>query len=170
MKDAENFMKRRSYERLCHQYPSCPFSPGFPFLLFGHNQTCPLNRHQSLWGNRLWLPQRAYDFDILDDEINQWLIPIYAKTDQVVFVSDSCHSASVTRGKVPWIRAVPIDRRVHPLGKKRFETVKFHSGVLIGAARDDEFASEFDTEDGQSYGMFTYYYPNGQYLKRNETY
>ena len=47
------------------------------------------------------------------------------------------------------------------MGKKRFETVKFHSGVLIGAARDDEFASEFDTEDGQSYGMFTYYWVQG---------
>lgn len=41
------------------------------------------------------------DYDVLDDEINSWLGAIYAKTHNVVFVSDSCHSGSVARGEAP---------------------------------------------------------------------
>lgn len=98
------------------------------------------------------------NFDILDDEINQWLIPIYEKTDHVVFVSDSCHSASVTRGEAPKTRAVPIDLRIHPFGKRNLKRVKFHSGIRVGAAQDDESAVEFTSNDGESYGLFTWYW------------
>jgi len=41
------------------------------------------------------------NYDVLDDEINSWLAAIYAKTAQVIFVSDSCHSATVARGAAP---------------------------------------------------------------------
>jgi hypothetical protein len=45
------------------------------------------------------------NYDVLDDEINSWLAAIYAKTAQVIFVSDSCHSATVARGAAPISRA-----------------------------------------------------------------
>ena len=41
------------------------------------------------------------DFDVLNEEVGEWLIPIYAKTDNVAFVSDSCHAGNMTRGKAP---------------------------------------------------------------------
>lgn len=63
-------------------------------------------------------------YDILDDELNEWLQAIYAKTEQVVLVSDSCHSATVTRGNAPKTRAAPVDLRHHPLGKKSSQGVR----------------------------------------------
>jgi len=98
------------------------------------------------------------NFDVLDDELNEWLIPIHEKVGQLVFVSDSCHSASVTRGSAPKVRAAPFDNRNHPLGKNNFKKVKLTKGVRIGAARDVESASEFQSEDGKSYGLFTWYW------------
>ena len=98
------------------------------------------------------------DYDLLDDEINQLLAPICAKTDNVIFVSDSCHSASVTRGSAPKMRSVAKDNRLHPLGKDSFEKTDPASGIWIGAARDDEGAQEFRADDGKSYGLFTWYW------------
>ncbi len=105
------------------------------------------------------------DFGILDDEINAWLKPILAKTGNLVFVSDSCHSASVTRGKVTGVRSVDGDNREHPLGRQTFDRADPTSdeklagladsaskkrGVRIGAARDHETAIEIEAEDGKT--------------------
>ena len=39
------------------------------------------------------------DYDVLDDELGNWLIKLSKKTDRIIFVSDSCHSGTITRGK-----------------------------------------------------------------------
>lgn len=95
------------------------------------------------------------DFDILDDEVGEWLVPIYAKTDNIVFVSDSCHSGNMTRGDAPKVRAIPVDLRPHPLGKRRFAHPK-ETGVIIGAAREDQQAGEYAAPDNKSYGLFSW--------------
>src|ERR1044071_3259982 len=51
------------------------------------------------------------DYDVLDKEIRQWLVRLYVKTNDVVFVSDSCHSATVSRGLFKGVRAAPPDPR-----------------------------------------------------------
>jgi len=97
-------------------------------------------------------------FDILDDELNSWLVPIFDKAVQVVLVSDSCHSGSVTRGSSVKTRAAPLDDREHPLGRKTFLLADLKEGVTIGAAGDDESAGEFRANNGQIYGLFTWYW------------
>lgn len=98
------------------------------------------------------------NYDVLDDEINTWLADISAKTHQVIFVSDSCHSGTVSRGKAPVSRGLSRDDRPHPLGKIVYtQSNKFH-GVQVAAARDDELASETQGEDGKRYGLFTWYW------------
>lgn len=96
------------------------------------------------------------DFDVLDDEINEWLIPLYEKTDRIVFVSDSCHSGSVSRGELRGVRAVVMDPREHPLAAKTFKTAAA-PGARIGAARDIESAIEL-SEGDRIYGLFTWYW------------
>jgi hypothetical protein len=96
-------------------------------------------------------------YDVLDDEIEAWLAPLAGKAGTLVFVSDSCHSASVTRGDAPLVRSAPADERPHPLGDQSqgFGTV---NAIRIGAARDVQGAAEFVAEDGIRYGMFTWFW------------
>ena len=96
------------------------------------------------------------DYDILDDEINSWLIPLYNKTDHVVFVSDSCHSGSVSRGELRGVRAALMDPREHPLASTTFKTAAA-PGARIGAARDIESAVE-TLEGDKTYGLFSWYW------------
>jgi hypothetical protein len=99
------------------------------------------------------------DVDVIDDEIIEWLIPIYEKTDQVVFVSDSCHSASVSRGELRGVRSAEPDKRPHPLAGKAFRRWRAGEapGVRVGAARDTESAVEI-ARAGKSYGLFTWFW------------
>lgn len=97
-------------------------------------------------------------FDILDDELNQWLVSIFAKAEQVVLVSDSCHSASVTRGASQAVRAAPRDDREHPLGRQQFTQANLNNGIIIGAAGDKESASEFVSPADKNYGRFTWHW------------
>ena len=97
------------------------------------------------------------DYAILDDELRAWLIALYRKTPQVVLVSDSCHSATVTRGVVTGVRAAPPDPRPHPLGKQVFPSLDDPPGVRIGAARDVEQAIETEI-GGKNYGVFSWYW------------
>lgn len=106
-------------------------------------------------------PERKNDkdnYDVLDDEINAWLAAIYAKTEQVIFVSDSCHSATVARGKVPVSRGLERDNRSHPLGGITYTKLKEYQGIHIGAARDQEFAAETLEDDNKFYGLFTWHW------------
>lgn len=146
-------------------------SPGDPvYVHFSGHGSFTRNFHpdEAETYDQTWVPygsRRAMDkhpknrCDILDDEINEWLSAILDKTDQVVFVSDSCHSASVCRGKdAPAIRAAPADDREHPLARREFKTRRLSGGVFIGAARDDESAGEFIAETGANHGLFTWFW------------
>jgi len=97
-------------------------------------------------------------FDILDDEINEWVGALYEKTKNIILVSDSCHSESITRGNAPVSRALPVDHREHPLGRKKWKKSNLIESVMVGAARDMESASEIEFEDGNYYGLFTWYW------------
>ncbi|MCP3395302.1 caspase family protein [Bradyrhizobium sp. CCGB12] len=115
------------------------------------------------------------DWDILDKEINSWLYPIYQRTSKVLFVSDSCHSASVSRGSVKGVRSVKPDLRPHPLLGKVPAFPNPKVGIRIGAARDFESAVELDPTKGGSCagskncaGVFTMYWTQGM-LKAQPT-
>lgn len=97
-------------------------------------------------------------YDILDDEINAWLSALSQKSSQIVFVSDSCHSATVSRGEAVGTRAIREDPREHPLGERQFPRFADFPGVRIGAARDYESAIEIQAENQKHYGLFTWYW------------
>ncbi|GFO63259.1 caspase family protein [Geomonas paludis] len=96
-------------------------------------------------------------YDVLNEEVGEWLLPIYQKTDNIAFVSDSCHSGNMTRGggEAPKVRAIDIDMRKHPLGPRIFKHADV-TGVVVGAAREDQQAGEYEAPDGKSYGLFTW--------------
>jgi len=134
----------------------------------GHgSQTADLNGDERSGFDQTWVsygtrePERENEidnYDVLDDEINTWLAAIYAKTDQVILVSDSCHSATVARGEVPVTRGLQRDDRSHILGRIAYNQPKKHQGIHIGAARDQELASEKRGDDGKHYGLFTWHW------------
>jgi hypothetical protein len=97
------------------------------------------------------------DYDILDTEVVDWLKAIYAKTQNVILVSDSCHSGFFTRGSVSGYRQVVRDPRPHPLETKDSRPGEFF-GAKVSAAKDDEQASEYTAGDGTKYGRFTWFW------------
>ncbi len=136
----------------------------------GHgSQTTDLNGDERSGKDQTWVSYGARstktkgidNFDVLDDEIDGWLAGIYAKTTQVVFVSDSCHSATVSRGVSRgeiFVRSAKDDKRSHILGKKLYEKPTVYHGIQVGSARDRESAIELAKNDGQRYGVFTWYW------------
>ncbi len=107
-------------------------------------------------------------YDITDDELHGWLDPIMEKTERVVFVSDCCHSGSVSRGDVLTPRAAPVDTRDYPqTSMYNNRTVKSFcgaffkkrpaGGILIGAVQDDGLAYEAPFE-GETHGLFSWYW------------
>jgi len=129
----------------------------------GHgSQTTDLNGDEPSGLDQTWvsfgsrqLGNKKNNYDVLDDEIDAWLAAIYAKTKNIIFVSDSCHSATVSRGKVPVVRGLKRDKRSHPLGKISYTKLDEYYGIHIGSARNNEFAAETSGDDGKSYGLFT---------------
>ena len=102
-------------------------------------------------------PEILDNYDILDDEINSWLALLSQKTHRIVFISDSCHSGTVTRGDDAMrTRGLPVDLRPHPLGKKVASKLPL-KGIRITACRDDEKASEYHF-GGRVHGMFTWFW------------
>ncbi len=101
-------------------------------------------------------------YDILDDELNQWLGPIADKAGELIFVADACHSASNTRGSEVVFRSGPkADQADHPHAHDVTERHPLTGAVLIGAARDDQSAHEVEVElDGESSkgGLFTWHW------------
>ena len=99
--------------------------------------------------------------DVLDKEIAVWMQPLYALSDDVVFVSDSCHSGTVSRGS--GVRSVPPAGPPHPLLASLSKVPTPTTGLRIGAARDIETAVELDRRtsgscnaDQNCYGVFTW--------------
>ncbi|MDR1040095.1 MAG: caspase family protein [Deltaproteobacteria bacterium] len=98
------------------------------------------------------------DYDLLDDRVNGLVAVLRAKADLVVFVSDSCHSATITRSADSLAsRGVPADGRVNP---DAFLESQAESGlgdyVSIGSADLDQRATEYSAPDGRTYGVFTW--------------
>lgn len=103
--------------------------------------------------------------DVLDKELALWLDPIYKVTQDVVFVSDSCHSASVTRGDQTGVRSVDGSGTAHPLRATIKRVPEPTVGLRIGASRDTESAVEMDplmgtrcTNKTDCYGVFTWHW------------
>lgn len=133
----------------------------------GHGSfTRDLNDDESSGYDQTWVSFGARNpvtqgidaYDVLDDELNEWLVPIFNKAAQVIMVSDSCHSGSVTRGTSVLLRAAPRDDRPHPLGKQVFQSADLNNGIIIGAARDNEAAGEFFNPEQGSYGLFSWHW------------
>jgi len=132
----------------------------------GHgSETADLNGDEISGKDQTWVSYgaRASDevdnkdnYDVLDDEINTWLSKLYDKTDQIVFVSDSCHSATVGRGTLT--RAIDNDDRPHILGQRPYTKRVKHRGIRVGAARDDESAISKQREDGEDYGVLSWHW------------
>jgi hypothetical protein len=133
----------------------------------GHGSQAPDNEGDEYPGlfDQTWVPygsrcphMKGKDrYDITDDELNQWLQPILEKTDNVVIVSDSCYSASVTRGEILSARSVSPDQRHYPSLSKIAVKKDAAGGILIGAAQDDELAFEA-TFNGEAHGLFSWYW------------
>ncbi|RKZ87647.1 MAG: hypothetical protein DRR19_13410 [Candidatus Parabeggiatoa sp. nov. 1] len=132
----------------------------------GHgSQTADLNGDETSGKDQTWVSYGARaskeahkdNYDVLDDEINAWLAALYAKTDQVVFVSDSCHSATVSKG-FNLTRAIDDDDRPHILGQLPYTQLANHRGIRVGAARDDESAIDKRRDDGKYYGVFSWHW------------
>jgi hypothetical protein len=128
----------------------------------GHGSLIPdLDGNEESGYDQTWVPYDARtgklngidDFDIVDDEINAWLQPIFDKTENVVFVSDSCHSGTITRSDQT-VRTLFPDDRPHPALKQDALPVQ---GIRIGAAKDDKKAYE-GTFEGKKQGVFTWYW------------
>jgi len=98
-------------------------------------------------------------FDILDDELSRWLGAVAAKAGLVVFVSDSCHSATNSRGEeAPVARAAPPqDGPEHPRVRDPYPPRPTNL-IHIGAAGDDQQAGESKRDDGRSVGRFTWHW------------
>ncbi len=143
-------------------------NPGdFVYIYYtGHgSQTADLNGDELEGKDQTWVAYGARtrqtnhkdNYDVLDDEINAWLGAIYAKTDQVVFVSDSCHSATVSKG-FNLTRALDFDERPHILGRLKYTQPQIERGIRIGAARDYESAIDKARTNGRHYGAFTWHW------------
>ena len=146
----------------------------------GHgSQTKDLNGDEPSGMDQTWVSYAARsssdnqdknNYDVLDDEINAWLSALYAKTEKVVFISDSCHSATVARGPAASIRAVKADKRPHLLGKQIYTQPVIYHGIRIGAAQDYQSAIEWPQNNGKYYGLFTWYWvQNLQQANKKDT-
>jgi hypothetical protein len=101
------------------------------------------------------------DYDILDDELEIALFELTAKTQNVVFVADACHSGTVTRGgDAIATRGVPADARPNPAsGVKPLDANALRSWVAAGAAGVNEKAFEYLGDDKKTkYGAFTWFW------------
>ena len=115
----------------------------------------------------------AYDsrtegvFDITDDQINGLLKQITTKTNNAIFVFDSCHSGAATRGKDN-VRTIEPDNRPPPLRSDYAISSRGLGGtssdfnlnetkyVLFSGSLDNELANE-TTVDGRKYGVMTWF-------------
>jgi hypothetical protein len=97
------------------------------------------------------------DYDILSDQLKAVVAEISAKTENIAFVSDSCHSGTITRGAdVLATRSVPDDIRPHPaIGAPVPDNVAWISVAACGVT---ELAREYRGDDGLIYGAFTWFW------------
>ena len=102
--------------------------------------------------------------DITDDELNALMKELTANGAMVVFILDSCHSASGLRGSSRGIKPEHRTRQNGPVargtrGLRDRETYFFQPSanyVLVSACKPDQIAGEL-TVHGKTYGYLTYY-------------
>jgi hypothetical protein len=136
----------------------------------GHGSTAP-DPGDPRGEDQTWVPRGARAagsagkdaWDVLDKELALWLAPLYERTDDVVFVSDSCHSGTVSRGSRKGVRSADPVPDPHPLLASLPKVAAPAGGVRIGAARDFEPAVELVERTGRGcegskecYGVFTW--------------
>lgn len=107
-------------------------------------------------------------YDILDDELNRWLAALDSKGIEVVLVSDSCHSGTVTRNDAAGLRTGPVDTRPHPAADLQYRAAKLDKAVRIGAVEDRDLARE-QSFDGKRFGVFTWYWAKALSSATEET-
>ena len=108
-------------------------------------------------------------FDITDDQINELMSEISARTPNVVFILDSCHSGSAARAAVAQglnttARYAPADEREPPpatRGARGLESVDDFrlpgaGYVLISGSRANELSNETHLGDA-THGAMTYF-------------
>ena len=100
------------------------------------------------------------DYDILDDELETALFNLSTKTPDIVFVADSCHSGTITRGTENMAtRGIAVDNRLYP--KNTMSPLPEDAKrvwIAVGAALDSEKAIEHRGDDGLVYGAFTWFW------------
>jgi hypothetical protein len=100
------------------------------------------------------------NYDILSDRLKVTVARISEITDNIVFVSDSCHSGTITRGTndpdVLATRSVPDDSRPHP---DIVENVPDNvTWVSVASCGTTELAREYIGDDREFYGAFTWFW------------
>ncbi|MEY4751562.1 MAG: hypothetical protein RIQ60_3776 [Pseudomonadota bacterium] len=113
--------------------------------------------------------------DVLDKEVGSWLLKLHVITPDVVLVSDSCHSASMTRDVQVGVRSSDGVPDAHPLRDQFPDLIELPAdqGLRIGAARDNESAIELDplrntrcTDARRCYGIFTWHWAQALHNSR----
>jgi hypothetical protein len=102
-------------------------------------------------------PGELNKFDVLSKELNNLFHELHAKTGNLVVVSDSCHSGTITRGlHALKSRAAPADTRLHPLAAA--PAGHKPEWLQISACQDMEEAREWMSGDGSVHGLFTWFW------------
>lgn len=107
------------------------------------------------------------NLDIIDNEINDWLVRLTSKTRNVSLTFDCCHSGTITRDALgARARGIPadtrslasmgIDKTTLPSTPRKTDNDKKSNGwlslnnsyVVLSGCRDDEYSYEFEGEGG----------------------
>lgn len=107
-------------------------------------------------------------YDILDDQLNRWLAQIEANGGQILFVSDSCHSGSVSRA--PGIPRSIDATDFHPLADRPYVPSPLSTVIRVASADDQDSALERIIHGNTPYGLFTWHWAQAlQQVKPTDT-
>lgn len=139
----------------------------------GPDYQLPLDYYDSTivpWDSALRTSERPWKNLILDDELYEVFSKITKKGATVVFISDSCHSGSISKApaskaRVRFMRPekaldVPNAAQMElkkPANQQRIDSRNMYgSYIALAAARDDQAAIDLtDRRTGRSFGLFT---------------
>ncbi|MGO9272147.1 MAG: caspase domain-containing protein [Terriglobia bacterium] len=140
------------------------------FHYSGHGSQMPDVTHKKISGlDETIVPYDSRDpagkvFDISGAELHGLLLQLAAKTRNVTFILDSCHSGTLVRGAR--VRSIPADTRTPPplppyavattRGLEEADTMAPLKYAFIAAATSKENAFEHFTE-GTDHGALTYF-------------
>lgn len=118
--------------------------------------------------------------DLADKELRYLLVQVAKKNPRIIVILDSCHSGSGTRNIPQGVRLAPEDTRDRPLSSfifaedltftnrlltsskvdKKKTGIDLPKGrhILLAACRDYQYAKEYQGDDGQARGIFSYFF------------